>query len=1095
MKASQIEQNLNILYYQAYWLASRDSIQSSLVTYRAGNTSVSNFQEAGETIRQFLQSTSTYVGSRLYDTHFNTVFTSYQNWSSSYVPSETINQLYPLDYNLSRIVQSHLNNHGILTGPIANITGYVMSMTLPIFTTTSSILYSSSDLVGYMTVVLSASSIQAIVEDETALDDAVVRIMATNVTDKSVTTNTSYNYILYSNPDYDYKTFKIKTSSIATEALVNNQSGYSLKTKDELNDSIAAGFCSVDFSLTRWAAVVEQSRSKFMEPQDRLTKITVISCCAIAAFIVIITFPLAHWAVQPVLRLQKATELIVQGRGLQKNNHKNGSNGGNFSDMNSHLTGSERQSMASVLSDNSPALTENGSVTTGVNRWSNSLSYVPSTGSSPNHYHSTYISNARVPEYSRIFHDELSKLTETFNAMTDELDIQYSQLEDRVKARTKQLETAKIQAESANEAKTVFIANISHELRTPLNGILGMTAIAMAENDHNKIQQSLKLIFRSGELLLHILTELLTFSKNSLKRSKLENSDFNCLDVALQVKSIFGKLAKDQKVNLSITLKPDEIRKMVLFGDSNRIIQVVMNLVSNSLKFTPVDGHVTVVISKLGEYDEAKSKEFDYKQVFVKENEHDEEKVSILQGNSSELHYDDPVLSSDPSPTISDEFDDQKSIVTVSTSSYDENFFQNQFKQSTNEKNVPDAESTNSDDKHSTKSLDEPKVWVFEFVVEDTGPGIDPKLQQSVFDPFVQGDQTLSRQYGGTGLGLSICRQLATMMNGVMELHSTVGVGSKFIFRVPLLQTKEVVNVDQSFYDDEFNMNSRRNRKVKIIEPGEIEQSEVVGEDEEDQRVDEKLDSDINNSTFSEESHTPSPIKEFGQDTEISFSGPKTGNGTGNNTPIIEEETDSYFDRRILQSTGTANKANSIYSVQSAATPGTTLGTVPESTTSNSTGDYFSSKSDDSEKELKILVAEDNIVNQEVIKRMLSLEGLKNISMAANGEEAIDYIKQSLDHTLTVEPVQYDIIFMDVQMPKIDGLQATKLIKELGFKKPIVALTAFADESNVKECVDAGMIGFLSKPIRRSQLKKILREFCPEHFKSQNPEGNNVSSN
>ena len=126
--------------------------------------------------------------------------------------------------------------------------------------------------------------------------------------------------------------------------------------------------------------------------------------------------------------------------------------------------------------------------------------------------------------------------------MTDELDRHYALLEERVRARTKQLEAAKIQAESANEAKTVFIANISHELRTPLNGILGMTAIAMAETDMQKVQNSLKLIFRSGELLLHILTELLTFSKNVLKRTKLEERDFSVMDIALQIKSIFGCL-------------------------------------------------------------------------------------------------------------------------------------------------------------------------------------------------------------------------------------------------------------------------------------------------------------------------------------------------------------------------------------------------------------------------------------------------------------------------------------------------------------------------------------------------------------------------
>ena len=179
---------------------------------------------------------------------------------------------------------------------------------------------------------------------------------------------------------------------------------------------------------------------------------------------------------------------------------------------------------------------------------------------------SANLTEARLPDYRRLFSDELSDLTETFNTMTDALDQHYALLEDRVRARTKQLEAAKIEAEAANEAKTVFIANISHELRTPLNGILGMTAISMEETDVNKIRNSLKLIFRSGELLLHILTELLTFSKNVLQRTKLEKRDFCITDVALQIKSIFGKVAKDQRVRLSISLFPNLIRTMVLWG-------------------------------------------------------------------------------------------------------------------------------------------------------------------------------------------------------------------------------------------------------------------------------------------------------------------------------------------------------------------------------------------------------------------------------------------------------------------------------------------------------------------------------------------------
>lgn len=1097
MKASQLQQSLNTLYYQIYWLSTRDNVPNSLVSYKAGNTSSANFVDAGDTIRQFLSSIATVVSVKLYESSAKQVFVSPSNWSSSYIPQDTIDQLYSLDFNMSFTNKNLLNAHGLVSGPLINSSyNYVMSMTVPIFSA-ASILYDTTDLVGYLTATMSADSIYSVAEDNTALENAHLRIISTNSSSSTPQNNLLYKYVLPESVEFPqgfYDTYKMQNNSYALRALHELRTGYDLNTEGQFGEKIAVGYCPVDFQLTKWAAIVEEPRSKFMAPQDTLTKITIASCFAIAAFICIITFPLAHWAVKPVLRLQKATESIVQGRGLTKHNRSNGA----FStcgstvnmDVHSHGTRSNRASVSSSSHHSDPI--------THTNTLATDHSSIISPGGTPvpgmtGGHHSTYISNARVPEYTRMFHDELSKLTETFNAMTDELDVQYSQLEDRVKARTKQLETAKIQAEAANEAKTVFIANISHELRTPLNGILGMTAIAMAENDEGKIQQSLKLIFRSGELLLHILTELLTFSKNSLKRSKLENSDFSTVEVALQVKSIFGKLAKDQKVHLSISLAPDEIRKMVLFGDSNRIIQVVMNLVSNALKFTPVDGKVNVSITNIGEYDEEASKGTDYKEVIVKntftsglhekfksdspfENVIVEEKptqATTSSASSNEKSVEPGVNdNADASDTDTNaDIDNTRSIITTSTTSYQERFHEEQFKQSVQSKQQQQQESgqysdqvsslQSEEEKKAYKPLKQPKLWVVEFVVEDTGPGIDPKLQEAVFDPFVQGDQTLSRQYGGTGLGLSICRQLAEMMNGVMILESTVGVGSKFTFRVPLLQTKEMeVLNEEEFFNDEFNLNSKKNRKVKIVEP--VRTPEIADAESE------------SDNTSSSAAATGSALKPH---ITQSQSEPNIITSRKND----EEECESYFDRKILQSTGTANKANSIYSTQS-ATPGaahpvidTAHSTTIVETSSVPTATNVSQETK-ANKDLKILVAEDNIVNQEVIKRMLNLEGYSNLSMAINGEEAINYVEQSIKDSQL-----FDIIFMDVQMPKIDGLQATKIIKNtLGFKNPIVALTAFADESNVKECVEAGMIGFLSKPIRRPQLRKIFKEFCGE---------------
>lgn len=115
---------------------------------------------------------------------------------------------------------------------------------------------------------------------------------------------------------------------------------------------------------------------------------------------------------------------------------------------------------------------------------------------------------------------------------------------------------------------------------------------------------------------------------------------------------------------------------------------------------------------------------------------------------------------------------------------------------------------------------------------------------------------------------------------------------------------------------------------------------------------------------------------------------------------------------------------------------------------------------------------------------MLKLEDIYDVTVAKDGQEALDLVKESMS-TKSDNPQSphagkgpYNLIFMDVQMPNLDGLQSTKLIRDLGYRAPIVALTAFAEESNVKDCLDSGMNFFLSKPIRRPALKKVLKEYC-----------------
>lgn len=125
------------------------------------------------------------------------------------------------------------------------------------------------------------------------------------------------------------------------------------------------------------------------------------------------------------------------------------------------------------------------------------------------------------------------------------------------------------------------------------------------------------------------------------------------------------------------------------------------------------------------------------------------------------------------------------------------------------------------------------------------------------------------------------------------------------------------------------------------------------------------------------------------------------------------------------------------------------------------------------EGKLRVLVADDNNTNIEVVSRMLKLESVYDVTIAKDGQEAYELVKANFERN-----ERFDVIFMDIQMPNLDGLQSTRLIRKMGYNAPIVALTAFSDASNVKDCMESGMNEFLAKPIRRPALKQVLQKFA-----------------
>ncbi|ODV82833.1 hypothetical protein CANARDRAFT_30550 [[Candida] arabinofermentans NRRL YB-2248] len=1158
LKASQIQQSFIYYYYQCYLLSTRDTIETALSFRRAGNTSSTVVSNAISTIEQTVYSSVMFNEATLYDLDLNVFAKVTNDDASANISTSILNDLYVLSYdNDTGLPDGLISNGGYIMGPLQSFDSYFMSLTLPVYTN-NSVLISTPTLSGYLSVIVNVDSMESTTNTTSSSDYSYVDLITPAHPLDNLTDIFGFYYVF--KPEIDIsddeaeRLYNLSEYPPTIEVYEKDKSlGHYTDLTNPFGRKVSVGYSVVDIPFANWMVTVEQTRGKFMGPTLRLVKIITGVCIGIAAFMCIVTFPLAHYGVRPIIKLQKATEQITERRGLldagqfffdrKPDNDKDG-NGGNgvsskfFSkkqhDSSNNKNINENSNFNSNIHSNSNS-NSNSEVVSPINdiqsrdSFNDSRYLYPrhsSLGTKQSYIHGpnsveslTDTQNSPTVNYAipaivqrkGLFYDELSELTEAFNAMTEELDKQYAHLEDRVRARTKELEEAKIQADSArqqaedaNEAKTVFIANISHELRTPLNGILGMTSIAMAETETDKIQSSLELIFRSGELLLHILTQLLTFSKNQLDKSKLQKKNFQILEVATQVRSIFGKTAKDQNVDLNITIKPDIIRKMVLFADSNRIIQVIMNLVSNSLKFTPEKGSVNVTIKIVGEYDEERSKLNNYEHVYIKNELNSsiegDETTTTTTTTTNQIETDlDPV---EKIPNVND--DDVETIHTLRSSMYkrvlsqsykfgakevkkfdlyddgdgdDEQLNNNNNSESPAITTLSTFEDDDDDDINSNKlkrrryvDFTKPKKWVLELSVSDTGTGIDESLQEKIFEAFVQGDQTLSRSYGGTGLGLSICKQFAKMMHGTLKLKSKVGEGSTFTFIIPIPQIGELI-IDESnlkkFYDDEFNEMYPKHKKVSFVD---INNNDLV-DNYDDNESNGKKSNSTNDTTVNSDDIITHENNNIENKRKVSSQSSKNSNWFNNKQR--DDDLSAYFEKPELitrASTGTAhsqltNKSLNKSSSESSMTNGSTID-------SSNVGGYGS--------HVRFLVAEDNLVNQEVIKRMLRLEGFTDITLACDGNEAINIVKETQSHGKS-----FDLIFMDVQMPSIDGLSATKIIRSnLGYIGPIVALTAFADKSNEDDCLNAGMSGFLAKPVRRNILRKIILEYCPIAFNS-----------
>lgn len=665
----------------------------------------------------------------------------------------------------------------LLLGPLQiNDTFSIISITLPIINNTS-----ASDILGYMTIVAESSALYNVQRSREGLDDSgvVLLIRPTGGTGNRFlrdnrpssesgpgnrhglgetpvrflfppvdleATGIEYRHPSHQGQDY-LVPFLLKDYPAALDAYtkinrkINNASS-ELDTYNEDGFNVAVGYARPQTRLADWLLIVEQTKDEAFGPVATLRKILLACVFGTAGFVLLLIIPMAYYSVLPITRLKEATEKSVQPPGYTPS--------GSIRSVNLEDEGGASGDEENGGRSSSNRSKQKKGFIVRLRRLGRPKRRRSKAEHEDEARRRVFKIPGKVEDRKHWISDELTELTGTFNEMSDELMMQYSRLEERVAERTRELEISKKAAEAANESKTLFIANISHELKTPLNGILGMCAVCMGEDDLPRIKRSLQVVYKSGDLLLHLLNDLLTFSKNQIGQTiAIDQKEFGLSDIKSQVVTIFDKQIKEGKIDFSVdfigidqealedemtefggekkklpALGPNgtRLKDMRLYGDQHRILQVLINLVSNSLKFTPEGGRVQVRIRCLGEQEDSSSGS-------RKDSTASRTGSNTNPRNSRNRHR--MGSGSEHSVNSRDRRDANRSRdggKTVGTALVI---------------NPMDPKSATAHVQVRERSPTPPpmnaKTLLFEFEVQDTGPGIPENFQARVFEPFVQG--------------------------------------------------------------------------------------------------------------------------------------------------------------------------------------------------------------------------------------------------------------------------------------------------------------------------------------------------------------------
>ncbi|MHC1708062.1 MAG: response regulator [Bacteroidales bacterium] len=355
---------------------------------------------------------------------------------------------------------------------------------------------------------------------------------------------------------------------------------------------------------------------------------------------------------------------------------------------------------------------------------------------------------------------------------------------------------------------------------------------------------------------------------------------------------------------------------------------------------------------------------------------------------------------------------------------------------------------------------------ILDFSVRDTGIGIPKEKIDTLFTPFTQVDASTARKYGGTGLGLAICSKLVNLMGGEIWVESTEGVGSTFHFRItsryervpltrpemitshPFLPGKKVLIVDDNLANRKIlSLHCQNWHLVPFTAKDGPEALKILDDEKYDLAILDMQMPGMDGITLARE------IRKHKSKEELPLI-MLTSLGYKDTSEDVDILFENYVSKPIKQS----DLFNLITLVLTKSRP----------------VNYKVSKSQETIDVLynrfpfNVLIAEDNVINQKLIVKVFQLMGYKP-DVAANGLEVLDALKRQ----------PYEIVFMDIQMPEMDGIEATAgIIEKYGDKRPfIVAMTANAMQGDREACLAAGMDEYISKPIKIDEVQRIITFF------------------